>query len=239
MPAAQSFPLDVLFEDEHLIAVAKQAGVVVHPCYKHPDGTLHDALVFHLRGTGVHPHLLQRLDKHTSGAMLASKTMRAHAIMVRAMQRAPGPAGGVRKEYLAVVHGAPDPPAGDISLRLRRHATDSRRVAASMTEGKESRTGYRTLASADGSGMSLLVCQLFTGRMHQVRVHLAASGWPLVGDPVYGTGDHVDGPIGRQALHSWRISFQHPIDRTPIAITAPVPPDMAALLDRIGVPVPG
>ena len=222
----------MLFEDDHLLAVAKEAGVVAHPCYKHPDGTLFNALLWHLRGTGVHPHLLQRLDKHTSGVLLVSKTMRAHGAMVRAMQR--GPAGGVRKEYLAVVHGVPQPPAGEIALRLRRDPSDSRRVAASLTDGKESRTGYRTLVSSGAHAKSLVLCELFSGRMHQLRAHLAASGWPLVGDPVYGTGDHVSGAITRQALHAWRVSFPHPADGRRLAITAPLPPDMVALLEGLG-----
>ena len=226
----------VLFEDDHLIAVGKEPGIVAHPCYKHPDGTLFDALLAHLRGTGVRPHLLQRLDKDTSGVMLASKSVLAHAVMVRAMRReAPG---GLRKEDLAVVHGCPVPPAGAIALRLQRDPADLRRVAASRIEGKESRTGYRLLASSLDTSLSLLLCELFTGRMHQLRVHLAASGWPLVGDPVYGTGDHVNGPMARQALHAWRVSFAHPIDGRPLVISAPVPPDMAALIESLGVPVP-
>jgi len=226
-------PLLVLFEDDHLLAVSKDAGVVAHPCYKHPDGTLFNALLWHLRGTGIHPHLLQRLDKDTSGVMLVSKTMRAHAAVVRAMQR--GVAGGVRKEYQAVVHGTPVPAAGEITLCLRRDTSDSRRVAASATDGKESRTGYETLASSADGLLSLLLCQLFTGRMHQIRAHLQARGWPLVGDPVYGIGDHSGGPISRQALHAWRISFTHPFDGRPVVVTAPIPPDMAALLELVGV----
>ncbi|RPJ75914.1 MAG: RluA family pseudouridine synthase [Acidobacteria bacterium] len=229
-PQAQPLPLNVLFEDEHLMAVCKQAGVVAHPCYKHPDGTVFNALLWHLRGTGVHPHLLQRLDKNTSGVMLVSKTMQAHAAVVRAMQR-----GGVRKEYLAMVHGKPVPATGEIILRLRRDPADSRRVAASETDGKESRTGYRMLASSAEVGVSLLLCELFTGRMHQLRVHLAARGWPLVGDPVYGIGEE-GGAMTRQALHAWRVSFTHPTDKRPLVITAPVPPDMAALLERLGFP---
>jgi 23S rRNA pseudouridine1911/1915/1917 synthase len=247
----------VLFEDDHLLAVSKPAGLVSHPCYKHPDGTLFDALLLHLRDTGAHPRLLQRLDKGTSGVMLVSKTMKAHAGVVRAMGR--GAAGGVKKEYLAVVHGAPDPPAGEIACRLRRDPADTRRVAVSETEGKESVTRYRVVAvshrevrdagderesrgtaagrrpQADGRRASVVLCEPLTGRMHQLRVHLAACGWPIVGDPVYGPGDIEGVTIGRQALHAWRVSLTHPVTGAPLVVTAPVPPDFATLLEHLGL----
>ena len=148
----------------------------------------------------MQPRLLQRLDKGTSGVLLVSKSMQAHAGVIRAMGR--GAAGGVRKEYLAVVHGVPDPASGEIALRLSRDPADTRRVAASETEGKESVTRYRVLAvsqrdspdaapghrpQATGPESSLVLCEPLTGRMHQIRAHLAARGWPIVGDPVYGT----------------------------------------------------
>ncbi len=225
----QPLPLRVLFEDEHLLAVDKAAGVVAHPGYKHAAGSVFNALLWHLRGTGVHPHLLQRLDKDTSGVMLVSKTMRAHAVVVRAMQR--GRPGAVRKEYLAVVSGSPAPASGEIALRLRRDPDDTRRVVASAVDGKESLTRYSTLGRSATANVSVLLCQPVTGRMHQIRVHLAACGWPLVGDRVYGPADQSAVPIARQALHAWRLSLTHPVSRAPLAITAPVPPDMTALLE--------
>jgi len=246
----------ILFEDNHLMAVSKAAGVVSHPCYKHPDGTLYNALLDYLRSTApegdpaAHPRLLQRLDKGTSGVMLVSKTMLAHAGVIRAMTK--GTAGGVRKEYLAVVHGVPDPPEGEITLRLRRDPEDTRRVAASETEGKESVTRYRVLCSrpsgerpsglgsqASDRSSSLVVCSALTGRMHQIRVHLAARGWPIVGDPVYGPGEFEGAPpLGRQALHAWRVSLAHPMTGAPLAVTAPIPPDLGALLDSLGLAGP-
>jgi 23S rRNA pseudouridine1911/1915/1917 synthase len=247
-PLAQPPPLDVLFEDDHLLAVSKAAGMVSHPCYKHPDGTVFDALLRHLDGTGIRPRLLQRLDKGTSGVMLASKTMRAHAAVVRAMARRAG--GGVRKEYLAVVHGVPDPASGEIALRLRRDPADSRRVAASETEGKESVTRYRVISRRDASGRgrsaSLVLCEAVSGRMHQVRAHLAARGWPIVGDPVYGPEDPCAASlapsattmeIGRQALHAWRLSLAHPVTGAPLVIAAPIPADLAALLEHLALAV--
>ncbi len=223
--------MEILFEDDDLLAVSKPAGLVSHPCYKHLDGTLFDALLDHLRGTGAHPRLLQRLDKGTSGVMLVSKTMAAHAGVIRAMDR--GAAGGVKKEYLAVVRGAPDPPSGEIALRLRRDPADTRRVAASDTEGKESVTRYRVVAvSARAVPPPLRAPH---GPHAPVRVHLAARGWPIVGDPVYGPGDIDDAPIGRQALHAWRLSLTHPISGAPLVVTAPIPPDFTTLLEHLGV----
>jgi 23S rRNA pseudouridine1911/1915/1917 synthase len=222
-------PLEVLYEDGDLMAVSKPAGVVAHPCYKHADGTLFDALVAYLDGTGFHPRLLQRLDKGTSGVMLISKTMAAHAAVVRAMARR-GP-GGVKKEYLAVVHGTPDPPEGEIALRLRRDPADSRRVVASESEGKESVTRYRVVAGPRrDSHLCLLVCEPQSGRMHQIRVHLSTRGWPIVGDPVYGAAAEPEATsIDRQALHAWRVSLSHPITGAPLVITAPIPDDLTAL----------
>jgi 23S rRNA pseudouridine1911/1915/1917 synthase len=183
--------------------------------------------------------------------MLVSKTMKAHAGVIRAMGgRA---VGGVKKEYLAVVHGAPDPPSGEIACRLRRDPADTRRVAVSETEGKECVTRYRVAAvshrdardSCDtaerrmpgADGRSLVLCEPLTGRMHQLRVHLAARGWPIVGDPVYGPGGDGEAcpTIGRQALHAWRVSLTHPISGAPLVVTAPVPPDFATLLEHLGL----
>jgi 23S rRNA pseudouridine1911/1915/1917 synthase len=229
---AQELPLDILFEDDHLLAVSKPAGVVVHPAYKHPDGSVFNALLWHLRGTGFHPRLLQRLDKDTSGVMLVSKTMTAHAAIVGAMRLRPE--AGVRKEYVAVVRGVPDPPSGEIVLRLRRDPADSRRMRASATEGQESVTRYATIARADAPRMALLCCDLLTGRMHQIRAHLAARGWPLVGDRVYGSAESGTLPMARQALHSWRVSLRHPATGAPLVVTAPVPDDLAALIRAAG-----
>lgn len=246
----EPIPLDVLYEDDHLLAVSKPPGIVSHPCYKHPDGTVFNALVWHLRDTGAHPRLLQRLDKGTSGVMLVSKTMQAHAGVIRAMGNRR--AGGLRKQYLAVVHGAPDPASGEIALRLRRDPADSRRVAASETEGKESATRYAVVASsaapepldtphaaecretpAEYRRASLVLCEPVSGRMHQIRVHLAARGWPIVGDPVYGPGG--ERRLDRQALHAWRVSLTHPVTCAPLVVTAPLPADMTRLLDYLGL----
>jgi 23S rRNA pseudouridine1911/1915/1917 synthase len=258
-PRPQPLPLAVLFEDEHLLVVNKPAGIVVHPSYKHPDATLFNAVLWHLNGgaealphrcstrpADITPRLLHRLDRDTSGVVLVSKTKPAHATIVRAMR-----AGAVRKEYLAVVQGVPRPASGTITLRLRRDPSDTRRVAVAESEGKESVTRYETLSTPDTglrtrddarqSALSLVRCELVTGRMHQIRVHLAARGWPIVGDGVYGcaTGLKTGGPtFQRQALHAWRVSLSHPVTGVPLVIVAPVPDDMGALIEAADLRVP-
>jgi 23S rRNA pseudouridine1911/1915/1917 synthase len=275
-PQPQNLPLDVLFEDEHLLAVNKPPGIVAHPSYKHPDGTLFNALLWHVRGTDARPRLLHRLDKDTSGVVLVSKTSAAHAAVVRAMR-----AGAVRKEYVAIVRGVPRPASGDIVLALGRDPSDVRRVAATESHGKESVTRYETVSTGrlrrsglraqphddDVMRVSLVRCELVTGRMHQIRVHLAARGWPIVGDRVYGAavrtwdpalaGLHaaertwdpasagLQEPAGlnaatrfpRQALHAWRVSLAHPATGDQIVIVAPIPEDMRALMDGAGLRV--
>jgi 23S rRNA pseudouridine1911/1915/1917 synthase len=236
----QDLSLEVLFEDEHLLAVNKPAGIVTHPSYKHADGTLFNALLWHLRATPLRPRLLGRLDKDTSGVVLVSKTRLAHAGVVNAMR-----AGKVRKEYLAVVHGAPRPSSGEIGLSLHRDPADVRRVTVSDSEGKQSLTRYDTLSFGwlrppggnvrdDGSGvtrMALMRCELVTGRMHQIRVHLAARGWPIVGDRTYGAGLAGLAHTARHALHAWRVSLAHPVTGDHLAIIAPVPADIRELMD--------
>jgi 23S rRNA pseudouridine1911/1915/1917 synthase len=230
----QALPLDILYEDDHLLAVNKQPGIVVHPAYKHPDGSVFNALLWHLQETGVHPHLLQRLDRQTSGVMLVSKSAAAHARVIRAM-RLPPPAG-LRKEYLAVVHGVPEPPTGEIRCRLGRDPADTRRVVVSETEGKDSTTRYARLSCSPAGDLSLVHCELVTGRMHQVRVHLASRGWPIVGDDVYAAlPPRACHGMTRQALHAWRVSLPHPITNAPLVITAPIPEDMARLLAETGL----
>ena len=152
-----------------------------------------------------------------------------------------------RKDYLAIVYGRVNVARGEIDLRLGRDRGDRRKVVASATVGAESLTRFERLArvAAPRAGLSLLRCRLATGRTHQIRVHLAARGWPLVGDPAYGEPrwSQIDDPLlaatlrafPRQALHAWRVAFTHPITRARLTIEAPVPPDIEALLDAVGL----
>jgi 23S rRNA pseudouridine1911/1915/1917 synthase len=164
--------------------------------------------------------ILTRLYKDTSGLVVMALAPDVHAVMQRDLI-----AGRVRKEYLVVVEGEPVPANGRIVLPLGRDLADRRRVVVTDA-GAPSETHYELLRSLP-NGLSLLLCELVTGRTHQIRVHLASRGWPIVGDVVYGRPDAV---LGRQALHAWRVLLPHPITRQRLELEAPIPGDMLALL---------
>jgi 23S rRNA pseudouridine1911/1915/1917 synthase len=252
--AVEDAPLDVLYEDEHLLALNKPAGVVVHPAYQHPTGTLMNALLGRARTwpAGERPSIVGRLDKGTSGIVMVAKTAAIHAALQRAMHgglvdhraRAFGPA----KEYLAIVYGRP-PLRGEIDLRLQLDARDRRRVVASPEIGAHSATRFERLArvAAPPVGLALLRCRLGTGRRHQIRVHVAAKGWPIVGDPKYGEPRWTsvrDAMLAaalrsftRQALHAWRLTLRHPASREVLRIEASIPDDLTDLLARAGLKI--
>ena len=215
-PEAAPGELEIIHEDEHLIAVNKPAGIVVHPSYKNATGTLLSTLLWHLRDRdGVRPGLVSRLDKQTSGLLLVALSADVHARLQRT---------AIAKEYLAVVAGTPRPSRGTIDLPLARDPADRRRVVV-VDGGAHSITRYEVLASDDE--VSLVRCELVTGRTHQIRVHLAAIGSPVLGDAVYGAADPR---IPRQALHAWRATFVHPITGAALQLTAPIPHDVAAVV---------
>ncbi|MBM3777531.1 MAG: RluA family pseudouridine synthase [Acidimicrobiia bacterium] len=230
-PRPEELPLAVLFEDEYLLALDKPAGITVHPSYKHASGTLFNGLLAYVPSDaagGLGPRLLHRLDRDTSGVLLVSKSLAIHRVVVRAMA-----SGAVRKSYLAVVHGRPSPPHGRITLPLGPDPQDRRRVTV-RPDGRASETRYERLNSTPG--LSLLRCELVTGRMHQIRVHLQASGWPVAGDRVYGRpGDGWP----RQALHAWRLDLTHPHTAEPLNLVADLPDDLRSHLARTGLGEPG
>jgi 23S rRNA pseudouridine1911/1915/1917 synthase len=233
--AAEDVALDVLYEDEHVIAIDKPAGLVVHPTYRHTEGTIMNALLWRARGwpPAGRPSIIGRLDKLTSGIVLAAKSGAVHA----AFQRA-----SADKDYLVLVYGRVNARRGEIDLRLRRDPGDRRRVVTSDTTGAASLTRFERLGrvAAPRAGLSLLRCRLMTGRMHQIRVHLAARGWPLVGDPRYGQPrwSEITDPalraalrsFPRQALHASRLALTHPMTGAPLVIEAPLPRDFESLL---------
>jgi len=236
---AEDVPLEILYEDDHLLAVDKPAGTVVHPTYKHGDGTVMNALLWHARGWPApqRPSLVGRLDKDTSGIVLVAKSAAMHAALQRTMSTA-----ATRKDYLAVVHGRVNVARSRIDMRLARDSADRRRVVASDSAGAASLTHVERLAR--GADVSLLRCRLATGRTHQIRVHLAARGWPIVGDRVYGDPRALRGDSAlaaalrafpRQALHASRLAFVHPITGCAVVIDAPVPADIERLLIDAGI----
>ena len=238
-----SNPLDILFEDHHLLAVNKPAGIVVHPTHAQPAGTLMNLLVGHAQRwpATTRPSLVGRLDKLTSGIVLVAKTAAVHAALQRTMARRE-----TEKHYLALVYGRVPAATSDIALRLRRDSLDRRRMATSASIGAPSLTRVARLAqiAAPRVGLALLRCRLVTGRTHQIRAHLAARGWPIVGDSTYGEPRWMritDAGLAatlrafpRQALHAWRLGFVHPQTSALMKIEAPIPDDMGALLKRSG-----
>lgn len=241
--AREPIDLDILYEDDYCLALNKPAGVVMHPTWKHPTGTVMNALLWHARAWPApqRPSLVQRLDRLTSGLAIVAKTRAVHASLQRALTSARGD-----KEYLAVVYGRVTPARGTIELRLGRDKKDRRRVVASAAEGAPSQTRFERLdrVAAPRVGLSLLCCRLLTGRMHQIRVHLAARGWPIVGDPAYSEPRwrEIDDPnlaatlerFPRQALHSWRIGLTHPVTRKRLVLEAPLPDDLRNLIAACG-----
>jgi 23S rRNA pseudouridine1911/1915/1917 synthase len=222
---AEELPLDVRFEDDELLIVNKPPGQVSHPAIRHSSGTLLNALVAHAREQWT-PALVSRLDKGTSGLMLVAKTKAIHTALQRLSN-----ANGIEKDYLAIVQGKP-PARGTIDFALDRDPWDHRRVTVRDRGGVPSVTKFervRYVPTGPDRFLSLVRCRLVTGRMHQIRVHLAAKGWPIVGDVAYGV--KLAG-IDRQALHAWRVAFTHPTSGNRVEVTAPPPPDMAALLER-------
>jgi 23S rRNA pseudouridine1911/1915/1917 synthase len=218
-PEPEAIDLRILYEDEWLMAIDKTPGMVVHPTYRNWSGTLLNALLWHVRHRATaQPSIVTRLDKDTSGVVLVALSPDVHAHIQRdAIARRLG------KEYLAIISGVPTAKRGSITLPLGRNPDDRRRVVVTAA-GQHCHTIYEVLSSSNGH--SLVRCELVTGRTHQIRVHLAAQGWPVAGDRVYGdaTGGH------RQALHAWRLTLTHPLTRKRLEIEAAIPPDLQQLI---------
>ena len=213
----------VVYEDDDVVVIDKPPGLVTHPAYRHPDGTLWDQLVpwFLARGLDS-PRLLHRLDRDTSGLLCVPKHLPVHRVLERALR-----AGRFEKAYLALVHGI-TPAEGSIDAPLARDPLDRRRVC--VTElGKPARTSYRVLRRV--AGFSLLRVELETGRTHQIRVHLAAIGHPLAGDTVYGVAN--DG-IPRLFLHAYRLAFPKVSEVGVTRVHAPLAPELRFLLHQLG-----
>jgi 23S rRNA pseudouridine1911/1915/1917 synthase len=251
-PAGEAIPLDIVYEDDDLIIVDKPAGLVVHPATGHASGTLVNALIAHcgasLSGIGgvKRPGIVHRLDKDTSGLMVVAKTDAAHrALSVQFADKTEGP---LERGYLALVWGAPSRPKGTIDAPLDRHP-QSRDKRAVREGGRHAVTNWQVLerfAGADGKPVaSLLECRLETGRTHQIRVHLAHIGHPILGDPTYSTGFKTKasrlGPkaraalegLGRQALHAYLLAIEHPQTEKSLRFQSELPGDLHRLRDAL------
>ncbi len=241
-PTAQAIPLDIRFEDAHLIVIDKPAGMVVHPAPGNPAGTLVNALLAHcgasLAGIGGvrRPGIVHRLDKDTSGLLVAAKTDSAHRALSRDFA-----ARRISRAYAAIVWGVPLPAAGEISGNIGRSMTNRKKMAVvGDGRGKAALTRYR-VERAFGGQAALLDCRLATGRTHQIRVHLAERGHPMIGDPVYGTragravarGGAVGARIAafpRQALHAKLLGFIHPETGEALSFESTPPGDFSTLI---------
>lgn len=224
-----SVPLPVLYEDAALLAVDKPAGIVTHPAYKHPSGTLCDAVFARQASRGeARPWLLHRLDRETSGVLLFAKTEIARRAIVRQFERRT-----VRKRYLALLLGIPCPVEGTVEAPLARDPADRRRVVVSAA-GQPATTCYHLLASTGAHALAL--AEPLTGRTHQIRAHFTSLGTPLVGDALYLPSGAAAEPLATRALlHAWQISIRYPSTGEPFTLTAPPPADFLAAVARVGL----
>lgn len=233
-PLPEDIPLDVLYEDGDVVVVNKRPGVVVHPAAGHAGGTLVNALLHHcgdLRAIGgtIRPGIVHRLDKDTSGVMVVAKNEAAlNALAGEFKDRV------TRKTYLALVHHAPAAASGTITAAIGRDPRDRKRMAADPPRGRPAVTHWE-VAGRFG-GLALLRVRIETGRTHQIRVHLASAGMPVVGDQAYGSR-RMDMTVPdcprRQMLHAAELAFRHPADGREMVFSAPPPDDMAALLEAL------
>ena len=231
----ESIPLDVLYEDCHLIAVNKPPGLVVHPAPGHLQGTLVNALLHHCPdllpiGGEIRPGIVHRLDKDTSGVLLAAKHWEALERLAVQFRRRE-----VHKVYLALVHGVPTGEKGRIDWPIGRHPVARKKMSIHSRRSRTAMTGWRIRQRFGGT--SLLEVKIETGRTHQIRVHCAAMGHPVLGDAVYGNPARdrqvVGKEVARQMLHAWRLSLTHPVSGEPMMFQAPLPTDMQALLSGL------
>jgi 23S rRNA pseudouridine1911/1915/1917 synthase len=234
-PQAEHRPLEVRYEDDRLLVVAKPAGLVVHPGPGHPTGTLVNALLGRpgtsLSGGGGaadRPGIVHRLDKDTSGLLLVAKDDATHQALARDLA-----AHRVERHYLALVQGRLPAGTGTVDAPVGRHPRDRKRMAVVPAGGRHAVTHWRVLGTFPA--VQLTEATLETGRTHQVRVHLASLRHPLVGDRTYGADPTLANRLGvpRPFLHAWRLAFTHPADGTRVDLTEPLPPDLQSPLDRL------
>ena len=238
---AQDIPLPMMFEDEHLLVVDKPAGLVVHPAAGNLDGTLVNALLHHCAGrlSGIggvaRPGIVHRIDKDTSGLLVVAKTDPAHEGLARQFA-----AHSIDRRYLAAVSGLPKTAEGTVDAPLARSSSDRKKIAI-VSEGRGKRAVTHWTRLRLWRDAALVECRLETGRTHQVRVHMASIGHPLLGDPVYGRyGKRLQELLKslnfhRQALHAAVLGFTHPITKHKLSFQSELPADMQELFTALGV----
>ncbi len=238
---AQDIPIEIVFEDDHLLVVDKPAGMVVHPAAGNYDGTMVNALLHHCHGrlSGIggvaRPGIVHRIDKDTSGLLVVAKTDPAHEGLAAQFAK-----HSIERRYAAIVAGLPKTGSGTVDANLARSSTDRKKIAiVSVGRGKRAVTHWRLVETLKQA--ALMECQLETGRTHQVRVHMASIGHPLLGDPVYGRSRSEHREVlkrldfNRQALHAARLGFVHPITGGTLTFDSPIPSDMQQLLSYLRV----
>lgn len=232
IPEPEDIPLDVIFEDADMLVLNKAPGMVVHPAPGHFTGTLVNALLFHcpdLAGIGgvARPGIVHRLDQYTSGTMVVAKSQKAMESLVKAFASHTS----VEKTYLAVCRGRPRLDSGRIENLIGRHPVDRKRMAILEKGGKRAVTNWRVVDFKNG--LSVMECRIETGRTHQIRVHMASLGCPVIGDAVYGKpalDKCLDPPPARQMLHAWKLKLWHPAEGRQMEFVSPVPADMKVYL---------
>jgi 23S rRNA pseudouridine1911/1915/1917 synthase len=235
----QNIPLRVIFQDEHLLVVDKPAGLVVHPAAGNPDGTLVNALLHHCGGSlsgigGVaRPGIVHRIDKDTSGLLVVAKTDVAHEGLAKQFA-----AHSIERRYLAIVSGIPKAAEGTVDAPLARSSTNRKKISiAGEGRGKRAVTHWRRMEILREA--ALVECRLETGRTHQVRVHMASLGHPLLGDPVYGRSGKNSRELlknlnfHRQALHAAELGFTHPVTKHRLSFASGMPADMQELFTAL------
>lgn len=227
----QDIPLDVVYEDEDVIVVNKPVGMVVHPAPGHPDGTLVNALLHHcgdsLSGINgeLRPGIVHRIDRDTSGLIIAAKNDAAHLALAEQLQD-----HSLYREYEAVIVGSLKDDQGTVDLPIARHPTDRKKMAINHYNGRHAVTHWTVLRRYPG--YTHIQCRLETGRTHQIRVHLAAQGHPVLGDPVYSGVRKGFPELAGQCLHARRLSFVHPRTEERMMLEAPLPDYFTATLAR-------
>ncbi|GAQ94041.1 23S rRNA pseudouridine1911/1915/1917 synthase [Thermodesulfovibrio aggregans] len=229
----QNIPIEIIYRDEYLIVLSKQAGMVVYPCAGHKDGTLMNALAYHIKklasvGAPLRPGVVHRLDKDTSGVIVIALDDKAYYGLVEVFKKRE-----VKKEYIALVYGELKG-SGRITLPIGRAIYNRKKMSTRAKKAKEAITEWTVVKNF--KNYTLVKVRIVTGRTHQIRVHFSAIGHPILGDRIYGKKTHIELgrkrlPILRQMLHAWKIEFKHPITGETLQFEAPLPNDMREIIE--------